>query len=242
MKTFLNLLTILGISVLVITSCKKKNDKKEEAAPQPVADFSYAISTSEPGKVVFTNQSQNYTFSSWDFGNGMSSNEASPTIIFTQGSYTVALTVNQGITIKKILQIENAYYLTAKGYTAHTVTGEKGGIGPSIRIATRRLTNDLGGYYDSDFNFDITFPKTATAGSTYTVSTIPNPLWFHYYYQTTVTSIGPTTANFQNGTLNGYLKVTDISATEVSGTFSCNLNWGSVNSSMTEGKFRAKLN
>lgn len=224
--------------ILVLTGCKKsKSDPEPET---PVADFSYTISSTEPGKVSFTNLSQNSTSSYWNFGNGMTSNETSPNIVFTQGTYKVTLTVNQGIATEKTIQIDNAYYFTTKSYTAHTVSGEI--IGPNIRIATRRLTNDLGGNYDYDFNFDITFPKTAQVGSTYTVSTLPNPLWFHYYYQTTVAPVGPTTASFENGTTGGFLKVTETSATEVAGTFSCVMGPGiKTPPSVIDGRFKAKL-
>jgi hypothetical protein len=220
-------------------SCKKKDEPTPEPEPTPIADFSYSISSTTPGQVIFTNLSQNYSGSSWNFGNGMASNEASPTKVFTQGTYTVALTINQGVTSKKTIQIDDAYYLTCKGYTAHTVSGSKGSS--ELRIATRRLTNDLGGYNDSDFNFDITLPATAKTGDTYTVSTVPNPLWFHYYFKSGLN--GGSNADFQNGTSNGYLKVTNISATEVSGTFSCNLSGGpGLPPNMTEGSFKAKLN
>src|SRR5205807_1267036 len=105
MKTTFNYLSAVAVMGIMILSCKKVEEKKEEPAPEPTADFAYTVSSTEPGKVIFTNQSENYTGSSWDFGNGMSSNETSPTITFTEGTYTVALTVNQGITTKKTIQI-----------------------------------------------------------------------------------------------------------------------------------------
>jgi PKD repeat protein len=64
--------------------------------PTPVASF-----TEAPGNnsytIAFTNTTTNGTTYNWDFGNGQSSTNASPTHVYTQnGSFTVTLVANNG--------------------------------------------------------------------------------------------------------------------------------------------------
>ena len=84
-----NCLGYLVIAPLILWSCEEK-----EEAPKPVAGFDSEISTSEKGKVSFTNTSTNANSYTWDFGDGSAtSTEENPTHTYTlSGSYTVTLT------------------------------------------------------------------------------------------------------------------------------------------------------
>jgi PKD repeat protein len=60
--------------------------------PEVVADFDFSIANYSD--VTFTNQSINHTVQSWNFGDGTTSSESSPSHAYTQnGTYTVLLTV-----------------------------------------------------------------------------------------------------------------------------------------------------
>lgn len=89
MKKFVQnpwLLTLLFVAVAIV-SCKK--DKLET-----IAGFSYLVDATDYQKVVFTNASQNFDSASWDFGDGGTSTETSPTHTYAAtGAYTVKLTV-----------------------------------------------------------------------------------------------------------------------------------------------------
>ncbi len=79
--------SILGI-VSVFAGCKKKVNN---SANNPTAKFEY-LKFSD-GKVEFTNKSTNATSYEWDFGDGETSTQQSPSHTYTKnGSYTVDLT------------------------------------------------------------------------------------------------------------------------------------------------------
>ncbi len=61
-------------ALIVVAGCKKDDDNDGEVK----AAFTYQL-TSDPGKVVFTNQSSNAQIYSWDFGDGRQSTQANPT-------------------------------------------------------------------------------------------------------------------------------------------------------------------
>lgn len=88
-----NRLIIWGLSLFFITtlfSCSKT-----APTPAPVASFNWAAtSTTAPATVNFTNTSTNGKSYLWDFGDGGTSTNFSPTYTFTKGgSFTVKLTV-----------------------------------------------------------------------------------------------------------------------------------------------------
>lgn len=78
------------IAVIAIVSCKKK----EETAPVPTVDFSYSpVNPIAPSTVTFTNNCQNATSFSWNFGNGQTSTLPNPSVNYTTGgTFTVILT------------------------------------------------------------------------------------------------------------------------------------------------------
>lgn len=94
------------------------------ACGKPIADFSFASEKEEaPAKVKFENLSKDAESYEWDFGDGNSSNEASPSHVYSSsGNYTVILKATKGkksvATEKKIMitqpldclvEIETAY-------------------------------------------------------------------------------------------------------------------------------------
>ena len=82
-------LLILGFSILI--SCKK-----EEVVPKPTPDFAYTGGgCTAPCAVLFENKSKDAASCSWNFGDGTSSTEVSPTKTYNVGgTYTVTLTAS----------------------------------------------------------------------------------------------------------------------------------------------------
>ncbi|MDR1864075.1 MAG: PKD domain-containing protein [Bacteroidales bacterium] len=80
------------LCAIVMFSCK---DRDEEAAPLPVAGFSYEAETANPLVVHFTGTSQNAVSYGWDFGDqSLPSAEKDPIHTYTAaGAYEVTLTV-----------------------------------------------------------------------------------------------------------------------------------------------------
>lgn len=75
----------VALALLFVTGCSDK-----DSVEQPVAGFTYTVTNST---VVFTNTSTNALSYQWDFGDGQTSTEASPTNVYkAAGDYTVKLT------------------------------------------------------------------------------------------------------------------------------------------------------
>ncbi len=69
--------------------------KKTAPDPMPAADFTY--SQSSGGTIQFTDKSTSGRAYAWDFGNGTTSTEQNPKVVYgNNGSYTVKLTVKNG--------------------------------------------------------------------------------------------------------------------------------------------------
>ncbi|MFO7828231.1 MAG: PKD domain-containing protein [Bacteroidales bacterium] len=99
------------VSLFTFTAC---DDDDDVVIEDPIASFQYDISDDNALEVMFTNYSQNASTYAWDFGDGETSTEESPTHVFTEsGTYTVKLTVTNtaGVTddvSKDITLTENA--------------------------------------------------------------------------------------------------------------------------------------
>ncbi|HLO92009.1 MAG TPA: PKD domain-containing protein [Lentimicrobium sp.] len=78
------------LALVVVSSCKKddNNDAKEV-----IAGFTYTVDATNTLMYTFTNQSQNATSYSWDFGDGQTSTDANPTHTYAAaGTFNVKLT------------------------------------------------------------------------------------------------------------------------------------------------------
>lgn len=141
---FRQALVLLGVMAFVsftFVSCSK--DEEETPVTQnPVASFQYAVSTTNFLQVVFTNFSQYATTYSWDFGDGQTSTEMSPTHTFTTaGSFEVILTAknaaNASATFKQTITITdpNSALALLAGETSKTWKlfreGTSMGVGPN---------------------------------------------------------------------------------------------------------------
>jgi gliding motility-associated-like protein len=76
----------------------------------PVADFHASdYQSCEPASIYFTNSSENCSDCMWDFGNGQTSSDQNPIVVYkTAGNYTVTLKCNSGSlssSIKKIITV-----------------------------------------------------------------------------------------------------------------------------------------
>lgn len=87
-NSYLVMMLLLAVLMVPFSSCRK------EKVPEVIASFSYVIDNVDFKKVKFTNESQNYSIVSWNFGdNSAASTEVSPTKTYAAlGSYTVSLT------------------------------------------------------------------------------------------------------------------------------------------------------
>lgn len=107
---FKNFLAFTLLAALIISaSCKKDDDNDGEVK----AAFTYQL-TSDPGVVVFTNQSSNAQIYAWDFGDGRQSTQANPTHEYDENDdFIVKLTatgskgsntVSDTVTVNNILK------------------------------------------------------------------------------------------------------------------------------------------
>lgn len=94
MKNKISIL-IIFISIISIINFNCKEEEYQVPDASTVADFTYEISNDgyAPANVSFTNISINSNAYSWDFGNGASSTEENPSVLFeSPGIYSVSLT------------------------------------------------------------------------------------------------------------------------------------------------------
>ena len=84
-------LLFLALSFTLFISCEDNESGVELIGLE--ARFITEISAQT---ISFINTSNDAASSSWNFGNGTTSNETSPTVTFDNGTYTVTLTVSDG--------------------------------------------------------------------------------------------------------------------------------------------------
>ena len=142
LKMFKRIIALsIAVPLFFLSSCKK-----EEPVPDPIASFQYAVSETNFLEVAFTNYSQNADSYSWDFGDGETSTEESPTHTYTEvGNYTVILTASNAddlsATFQESIEIvdpnEALTLLTgevSKTWKLYRV-GNSMGVGPSLEAA-----------------------------------------------------------------------------------------------------------
>ena len=129
MKKFFLILTAAAIAAC-FSACEPKEPVPgpgpgPEPAAAPTADFEYSINALT---VTFTNKSANATAYKWDFGDGETSKEASPTHTYAaSGDYTVKLTAANadGATANK--QVSFTLAGAAKAYFTATAKTDRAG-------------------------------------------------------------------------------------------------------------------
>jgi PKD repeat protein len=102
------LLIILVFFAPSVISCGEDNGQKDNI-PHPKANFSYSADEANKLTIQFTNASENYASSTWDFGdNSTLSVEKNPLHVYdSDGTYPVTLTVTNsaGVTDSKKIDI-----------------------------------------------------------------------------------------------------------------------------------------
>lgn len=141
--------------------------------PLPIADFEGPASGCVPLTVQFENQSENFVYSSWAFGDGGSSNTTNPLYTYYQpGIYTVSLTVTgPGGETDQMVQ-EQIIVVHPRAQAAFTVTPTEVNV-PGEPIYCLNLST-------GSTNYEWNFGDGAT-------STVENPL--HEYEEEGVYSI-----------------------------------------------------
>ena len=85
--------TLLTVSMLFVIGCKNEDDSPPPTTDAVVASFQATVSSTNWQEVSFSNFSLNAVSYSWDFGDGNSSTEESPTHTYVaEGDYTITLT------------------------------------------------------------------------------------------------------------------------------------------------------
>ncbi len=91
--------------ILFLSGCGGTGEGDDKHLPTAAFDISYIAENTRK----FENRSLDAESFSWDFGNGTTSNEKSPTITFSEGSFNVTLTARNGFgedTVSKVVLIK----------------------------------------------------------------------------------------------------------------------------------------
>lgn len=128
------LLTTMVLAGLALSNCGSEPEGLDAVAEQavPVADFSFVIQracNSPAMEVSFINASRNSDSYRWDFGDGTTSNEISPSkTYYNSGDFQVTLTSRRGAA-SSLLQKELAI-------------ADNDGTGPMIALSYKRADNN----------------------------------------------------------------------------------------------------
>jgi PKD repeat protein len=152
---------------------------------EPKVEFSYSISF-DGFKVSFSNQSTNASIYNWDFGDGQTSTEHSPTHIYNSlGSFNVKLTVaneNKSISTVKTIIIKDSLF----------------NIKDTVSLFNKLISYDPGDNFDVDGDgiVDFTFLWFSSIGRvhSYEYSEITSFNGYEIFYD----SIDVTTYHFEN--------------------------------------------
>jgi len=149
---FILIAFILG---LLVNSCEE-SEPTVQPLPSPIANFNYTGDDHQaPCLVTFTNSSENGTVYNWDFGDGISTTETSPSHVFTSGGvYSVKLITKNAEgkedIITKSVNIPNAPTKL---------------IINSIVLNSYPMTNPNGGGWDNNTAADLFFQVTDSLAS-----------------------------------------------------------------------------
>jgi len=81
----------LALAALIFAGCSS-DDNPAAPIPDPIADFTMSGATVTPATITFTNASVNANRFQWDFGDGRSSVQENPQIVFDRhGTYQITL-------------------------------------------------------------------------------------------------------------------------------------------------------
>ncbi len=162
------LLATVISSVMFLVACSED----DETVAAPVASFTVSDETS--GSVTFTNTSSNATSYSWNFGDGTSSTQESPTKTYAaNGAYTVTLTArgeggenstSQEVTISMLADPDTqAPVITLLGEVSIEVA-----IGGTYEDAGATATDDVDG--DITANIEVTGEVNTLNPGVYTLA------------------------------------------------------------------------
>jgi PKD repeat protein len=185
-------LTLVG---LASAGCRQQNgnDTPGNTMNTPVASFSHGMAAGTPGLAVqFQDTSSgSITSRSWNFGNGQSSTEASPLVVFADpGLYTVSLTVegSRGTSTMTQANLVQVDVVPTAGFACSvttefapvTTTCMNSGTAPGLTTSyhwdfgdgtTSNLENPTH-TYSTPGDYSVTQTITTAAGSATAVSTI----------------------------------------------------------------------
>lgn len=171
MKKFNTIFSLLLLLLPVfIGGCKK-----DPLTKLPIADFTFSgANATAPVNVSFTNLSQNATSYQWDFGNGQSSTETTPSVTYSVGGvYTITLTAKSDAGTNKITKTINILNEVKKMPVADfNFSGVN--LRAPIQVSFTNLSENATSYYwdfGNGTNSTATSPKaTYNEGGNFTIT------------------------------------------------------------------------
>jgi PKD repeat protein len=180
---FATLCVVLLVSITVISGCDDLITEVTEVTiiASPTAEFTHSPGSGcAPLTVVFSDQSSGPVDSFfWDFGDGDSSSEASPTHIYADGGlYTVSLTVFDS-TGERDIELKNQAVIVDQVKAAFRIDSDSGLFPHSTRFITESvgsIESYLWRFGDGDSSLEASPIHTFDTAGTYTVSLIVSGL------------------------------------------------------------------